>query len=138
MKPYMCVYVCVCHRGGMNDPASVTITNFTSVGMSGPDVCSLCQRRVDSSNLDPGCHPKLARTSYNQQSPFTPATGMLGSVFALMFTPGPERYVSSMTHTHTHTHTHALVYTHSNPVILWMLSANALSMSTRTHEHVST
>ncbi len=74
--------------------AQVTTTNLTVVGQSAPSVCDLCRRRVDSSNMDPGCHPKPARTSYNLQSPFTPSKGVLGSVYALAFTPGPEQYVS--------------------------------------------
>jgi hypothetical protein len=70
------------------------MTNVTLVGQSDPEVCGLCVRRQDATNMDAGCHPKLARTSYNQASPFTPSKGFLGSVFALRFTPGPEKYVS--------------------------------------------
>ena len=71
----------------------MTSTRNIHVGQSGPEICGLCTRR-SSSLMDPGCHPNPARTSYNLNSPFTAVRGMVGSVFALKFTPGPEQYVS--------------------------------------------
>lgn len=70
----------------------------TFVGQSGPDVCDLCKFRrggAIATAMDPGCAPSVARTSYNLNSPFTAVKGLLGSVFALAFTPGPEQYVSA-------------------------------------------
>ena len=58
------------------------------VGQSDPYVCNLCKSRVSGGAMDPGCHPKLVRTSYNQNSPFKPSRGLVGSVFATSYVPG--------------------------------------------------
>lgn len=38
-----------------------------------------------------GCPTQLSRQSFNQRSPFSPALGLVGAVFALSFSPGPEK-----------------------------------------------
>lgn len=86
--------VLVLVKGAMTFVAEVAINNSSFVGQSGPDVCGMCTRRYGNGDArnDPGCHPSIARTSYNPTSPFTPSTGLLGSVFAMKFTPGPDTY----------------------------------------------
>ena len=75
-------------------------------GATGGEVCSLCNTRVtglemvssggglagispDASYVgDSGCAPKLTPHSYNKQSPFTPAWGLVSSTFALKWVWG--------------------------------------------------
>ncbi|KAJ9506879.1 hypothetical protein QJQ45_028160, partial [Haematococcus lacustris] len=89
--------ILVLRLAAMTETSEVIMTNTTLVGQSGPHLCSMCNFRrgsgaMDPTASDPGCHPNVAPTSYNHNSPFTPSKGFLGSVFALKFTPGPEKY----------------------------------------------
>lgn len=85
--------ILILFKGDLTTDGKVTMNNMNFIGQSGPDVCALCvTRNGNGGNNDPGCHQKIARTSYNAFSPFTPAKGLLGSVFAMKFTPGPETY----------------------------------------------
>lgn len=82
--------------GAMTTKGTVTYQDCNFVGVSSPDVCGLCTARSgDGGKPDAGCHSKVARTSYNQV--FQPkdvivSRGLVASVFALSFSPGPETY----------------------------------------------
>jgi hypothetical protein len=80
--------VSILRLSDMVEPAEVIITGGLLVGQSDPYVCGLCNNRVDEGAMDPGCHPKLVRRSYNKNSPFGPSRGLVGSVFATSFVPG--------------------------------------------------
>ncbi|KAJ9513198.1 hypothetical protein QJQ45_029318, partial [Haematococcus lacustris] len=80
--------ILVLRLAAMTETSEVIMTNTTLVGQSGPHLCSMCNFRrgsgaMDPTASDPGCHPNVAPTSYNHNSPFTPSKGFLGSVFAL-------------------------------------------------------
>lgn len=38
-----------------------------------------------------GCPTRLSKQSFNKASPFSPALGLIGAVFALAYAPGPEK-----------------------------------------------
>ena len=72
--------------GGFTEQAEVTWRGGVLAGQSSNDVCTACTQLSDA-----GCHKKLSRQSYNKVAPFTPALGIKGSMFAMAFTPGPEK-----------------------------------------------
>jgi hypothetical protein len=66
----------------------VIVNGGLIIGQSDPYVCTLCVSRQDGGAMDPGCHPKLVKTSYNKNSPFGPARGMVAATFATAWVPG--------------------------------------------------
>ncbi len=63
------------------------MTGGLFVGQSAADLCSVCTSMAPRTS---GCHPKLSLKSYNQQSPFTPARGLVSATFATSFTIGAQ------------------------------------------------
>ncbi|KAG1667228.1 hypothetical protein FOA52_009793 [Chlamydomonas sp. UWO 241] len=89
--------------GSLHQEQQVSIEGGVIAGATSPEVCTLCttrtrgleEQRPDGTEVymgDSGCAMKVARTSYNLNSPFTPSRGLVSSTFALAFTPGPDRY----------------------------------------------
>lgn len=78
-------------KGGMTEPAQVTLSGGLLVGRSSQAVCAACMRRagMTADGADAGCHPRLSSKSYDKASPFGPSVGLASPVFALDFTVGP-------------------------------------------------
>lgn len=83
--------ILIMRKGGMTEPAQVTLSGGLLVGRSSSAVCSFCMRRagVTSAGADPGCHPALSSRSFDKVSPVGPSVGLATPVFALDFTVGP-------------------------------------------------
>ncbi|KAG2496270.1 hypothetical protein HYH03_005503 [Edaphochlamys debaryana] len=80
------VGVQVLRVGGFTEEASAEWKRGLIVGQSGSAFCDACPTLSAA-----GCHPKLSRQSYNKATPFTPAVGIQSAMFALAYTPGPEK-----------------------------------------------
>lgn len=77
-------------QGDMTQRAGVNLIGGAFAGQSA-DTCLACQTMGPV--RDPGCHNKLALTSYNQAAPFGPSLGYISSTFALAFTPGAAQFI---------------------------------------------
>ena len=80
--------ISILRRSNMTEPGQVGLSGGLIVGQSDPYVCGLCVNRRDGGAMDPGCAPKMVMKGNNKNSPFTPARGLVSSVFATAFVPG--------------------------------------------------
>jgi hypothetical protein len=80
--------ISILRKSNMTEPGQVGLNGGLIIGQSDPYMCGLCVNRREGGTMDPGCAPKMVPRGNNKNSPFTPARGLVSSVFATAFVPG--------------------------------------------------